>query len=141
MTEPWQSRVSTVLLLIVALTGLGALPAGIGLLAEPSGAGLGMSPGMLARGPFHDFAIPGLFLLLVLGLGAAIPVWGLWRRRRWGARAAAAYGAVLLAWITAQALIIGIVSPLQPVYGTIGLLIVAFALAAAREPRAHVGGA
>ena len=137
MAETRRPRIGLALLVIVALTGLGALPAGIGLLADPSGANLGMSPEILAGGPFDDFTVPGLFLLLVLGLGAAIPVRGLWARKAWGATAALAYGVVLLAWITVQALIIGIVSPLQPVYGTVGLLITAFALAVRRgEARA-----
>ena len=140
MTEPWRSRVTTVLLLIVALTGLGALPAGIALLADPSGAALGLNPGILLPGPFHDFAVPGLFLLVVLGAGAVLPVWALGRRRAWGASAALGYGALLLAWITAQTALIGVVSPLQPVYGTIGLLIVAFALAARREAERSIAG-
>ncbi len=117
------------LLVLVALTGLGAIPAGIALLVEPGGANLGMSTDLLQGGPFRDFTIPGLFLVVVLGLGAAIPVWGLRTLKPWGATAALVYGLVLLAWITIQALIIGIVSPLQPVYGTVGLLICAFAVA------------
>ena len=128
MTEA-RPRIVTILLVIVVLTGLSALPAGIGLLADPTGGSLGMSPDLMQRGPFEDFTIPGLFLLLVLGAGAAIPAWGLGARKPWAATAAIAYGAVLLAWITAQAAMIGIVSPLQPVYGTLGLVIVAFALA------------
>lgn len=129
MTDARRPRILTALLVIVILTGLSAVPAGIGLLTDPSGASLGMSPDLLHRGPFDDFTIPGLFLLLVLGAGAAIPAWGLGARKPWAATAALAYGIILLAWITAQAAIIGIVSPLQPVYGTIGLVIVAFALA------------
>lgn len=132
MTEPRRTPIATALLVIVALTGLGAIPAGIGLLTDPSGAALGLSPDLLVRGPFADFTVPGLFLLLVLGLGALPVVWGLWRRVAWGATAALGYGVVLLAWITIQALMIGIVSPLQPVFGTVGLLIAAFAVAAAR---------
>jgi hypothetical protein len=127
-------RIALVLLVLVALTGLGAILAGVGLLADPSGADLGMSTELLA-GVFADFTIPGLFLLLILGLGAAIPAWGLRTVRPWGPAAALGYGVVLLAWITVQALIIGIVSPLQPVFGTVGLLICAFALALPRLPR------
>lgn len=118
------------LLIVIALTGLGAIPAGIGLLADPTGGNLAMTPGMLRRGPFDDYTIPGLFLLVAIGLGAIPVAWGLWTRRRWAPSAALVYGVVLLAWITIQALIIGIVSPLQPIYGTVGLLIVAFAVAA-----------
>jgi hypothetical protein len=132
MTEP-RPRIALALLVLVVLTGVGAIPAGIGLLADPSGANLGMSPELLEGGPFRDFTIPGLFLLVVLGFGAAIPAWGLRTRKPWGATAALGYGIILLAWVTIQALIIGIVSPLQPVYGTVGLLISVFAVAVRRE--------
>lgn len=131
MTDSGKRPPSVVLLLVlVALTGLGAIPAGIGLLADPSGGNLAMTPEMLQRGPFHDYRVPGLFLLAVIGLGAIPVVRGLWTRKAWAPTAALGYGVVLLAWITIQALIIDILSPLQPIYGTVGLLIVAFAVAA-----------
>lgn len=134
MTEARRPRILTALLVIVVLTGLSAIPAGIGLLTDPTGSSLGMSPDLLHRGPFDDFTIPGLFLLLVLGVGAALPAWGLGARKPWGATAALGYAIVLLAWISAQAAIIGIVSPLQPVYGSLGLIIAAFALAVRNRP-------
>lgn len=129
MTDSPRSRIAAALAVIVALTGLAAIPTGIGLLTEPSGTSLGVHPDMLLRGPFSDFTVPGLFLLLVLGVGAGPAAWGLWTRKTWGATAALGYGVVLLAWITAQTYVMGIVSPLQPVYGTVGLLIAAFAVA------------
>lgn len=133
MTGSPRSRIASVLAGVVALTGLGAIPAGIGLLADPSGRNLGLDPDMLLRGPFSDYAAPGLFLLLVLGVGAIPVVWALWTRKAWGATAALAYGGVLLAWVTAQAYVMAIISPLQPVYGSVGLLMVAFAVAVGRE--------
>lgn len=133
MTDLPRSRLATALAVVVALTSLGAIPAAFGLLADPSGSNLGLDPGMLLRGPFSDYAAPGLFLLLVLGVGAIPVVTGLWAQKAWGATTALAYGGVLLAWITAQAYVMGIVSPLQPVYGSVGLLIVAFAVAVGRE--------
>lgn len=128
-----ESRPPTVIILLalVVVTGLGAIPAGIGLVADPTGTHLGLTPDILQRGPFHDFLLPGLFLLVVLGLGAIPVARSLWTARAQAATAALIYGLVLLAWITLQALVIGILSPLQPVYGTIGLLIVALALAKA----------
>lgn len=128
MSEARPPRIMTPLLVIVVLTGLTAILGGGALLADPTGASLELSPELLRRGPFDDFAIPGLFLLVVLGAGAVIPAWALGAGRPWAATAALAYGVVLLAWITVQAAMTGIVSPLQPVYGTIGLVIVAFAL-------------
>lgn len=128
MTEARRPLSTTLLLALVAFTGVTAIIGGIALVADPGGGALHLSPGMLHRGPFRDFGVPGLFLVVVLGVGALPIGVGLRARKRWAAGAALAYGVVLLAWLTIQAGTIGILSPLQPVYGTIGLLIVAFAL-------------
>lgn len=135
MTESRRSGIAIALVCLVAFTALGAIPAGIAFLADPGGGSLGMTPDLLLRGPFRDYTVPGLFLLLVLGLGGTLVAWGLWKRRSWGAAAALGYGVTLLAWITVQAWVIGVTSPLQPVFGTIGLLIAVFA-AAERTRRA-----
>ncbi len=129
------SPLNLVLFGLVALTGITAIPAGLALLAEPSGAYLALDPALLHRGPFTDFSIPGVFLLVVIGLGAVPVVWGLGAGDDWGTVAGLGYGLVLLAWITVQAIIVGIISPLQPIFGTIGLLIVAFALAVRQAER------
>ena len=39
---------------------------------------------MLEGSPFKDYLIPGLILLVVLGLFPLVVLYGLVRRRRWG---------------------------------------------------------
>ena len=52
--------------------GIGAVPAGIVMIADPGGSSLGMPIEMLINSPFSDFLIPGIFLLVVNGIGSLI---------------------------------------------------------------------
>ena len=52
--------------------GIGAVPAGISMIFDPSGGSLGMSLDMLTNTPFSDFLIPGIFLLAINGIGSLI---------------------------------------------------------------------
>ncbi len=51
---------------------LGAIPAGISFLLDPSGKGLGMATDLLKNSPFINFFIPGLYLLSINGIGNLI---------------------------------------------------------------------
>jgi len=87
------SRPGTYYLLIVALLfqGVSGIGGGIVLLADPSGALIGLPGGLLAGSPVRDYTIPGLILLAVLGVVPVVVGLGLWVRRTW-----AWYGAVSL---------------------------------------------
>ncbi len=92
--------------------------------------------------PFSDSLMPGLILLLLLGVFPLITVAGLWFRpampflagleRRAGLDAAwlvsFTVGVALIIWIVAQVLLIGYVSPLQPVFFVVGVAIVGVSL-------------
>ena len=56
--------------IIQIFIGIGAVPAGIAMIVDPSGNKLGMSLEMLTNSPFSDFLIPGIFLLVVNGIGS-----------------------------------------------------------------------
>ena len=74
-----RSPSSLVLTVLLFLLVLGALPAGISLVIDPSGAGIGLPLSTLEQTPFRNFFIPGLLLLLFLGLIPIIPFFGLVR--------------------------------------------------------------
>ncbi len=128
---------SVILIILVVFLGISAAPAGISLLLDPSGAGLGMSADALQGGPFPDYLIPGLFLFLVLGLWSLLIAFCLWKRpqwswtrpligwtgRHWSWAAALLQGIVLMIWIIIQVAIIGYDSVLQPIYFVLGLVI------------------
>jgi hypothetical protein len=121
---------------------LSAVPYGLALFLEPTGTWVAMSTEMLVGSPFHDFRIPGLILLTVLGLGALglalclhrKPAWP-WaamlnpcKRRHWTWTATIIYGLALMIWIATQVSMIGFNSWLQPFHFALGVAFITLAL-------------
>jgi hypothetical protein len=77
--------------------------------------------------PFHDYFVPSLFLLVVIGGTLTIASIAVFTRARTGRLAAFAAAALLVAWIGVQVAIIGYTSWMQPV--TVGAALVIAALA------------
>jgi hypothetical protein len=78
--------------------------------------------------PFNDYVIPGLILLVVVGGSLAAAAVALLRRAPVAWELSAAAGAVVLAWIVVEALMIGLVSWMQPATLAVGMLIVGLAI-------------
>jgi hypothetical protein len=101
-----------------------------------------MPVSVLRSGPFTDFLVPGLILLLVLGVVPAAIAVALWSRPRWGAMGwlegvfgehwswvgAGVVGAGLLIWLVVELWMVG-PSALLWAYGLLAAAIVAAALA------------
>ena len=124
---------------------ISALPYGLALSIDPTGGLVNMHVKMLAGSPFKDFRIPGLILLVVLGLGAILlaaalyrlPAWS-WatllnpfKSHHWVWTATIVYGFALMIWITTEVIMIGFDSWLQPFHFGIGL---AFAILSSTPP-------
>lgn len=60
-----------VLVVLLALWGLGAVGGGVGMAGAPDGSAIGFDTAMLDGTPFGDFLLPGL-LLLALGVGSLV---------------------------------------------------------------------
>lgn len=102
--------------------GIGAVPAAIGLIGDPTGAALGMDQAWLAGSPFRDFLIPGLFLLVVNGFAQLISGVLAWRRHPLAAWGGMLLGLFLMTWIMIQVAIVGFSWLFHPVYFGLGLL-------------------
>jgi hypothetical protein len=105
-----------------AFTGIGAVPAGYGMLSDTTGASLGMSTDLFAHSPLNSFLLPGLFLLVVNGfanLGAAILSF---TRNRLAGHAGLILGVALILWIVIQVWWVSLSSILQPVFFIIGII-------------------
>jgi hypothetical protein len=102
-------RTRKALVVLHWVVGIGAVGGGLAGVADPTGAAVGISVEALERGPFHDFLIPGLFLMLVLGFGNVVA--GILLRRRPGRPAgliSLGLFAVLVLWIVVQVYVMGV---------------------------------
>jgi len=88
--------------------GIGAAPAGMSMITDPSGSGLGMPLEILVNSPFPDFLVPGIFLLLVNGIGSLIGAVASFRRFRLAGEIAVVLGTFLIFWIIVQVWWMGI---------------------------------
>jgi len=118
-----------VLLVLLVLLGLGGIGGGAAMLADSSGAGMGLSPEMLAGLPISNFVLPGLFLMGVMGLAPLVIAYGLWKRLPWAWAAAVIQGSVLVLWIGLQILLWGAPMGIQILYLIWGIVIVALCFA------------
>jgi len=82
--------------------GIGAIPAGLAMIIDPSGSSLTMPLEMLANSPFSDFLIPGILLLLVNGIGSLVGGIASFLRYRFASEIAIGLGIFLIGWILAQ---------------------------------------
>lgn len=104
-----------------AFTGIGAIPAGYGMLRDTTGAGLGMSSDLLANSLLDSFLLPGLFLLLVNGVANLVAAVLSFTRNRFAGHAGMLLGAALILWIVIQVWWISLSSVLQPVFFIVGV--------------------
>ncbi|MBV7337486.1 hypothetical protein KFU94_56505 [Chloroflexi bacterium TSY] len=87
---------------------IGAIPASILLITDPSGSSLGTPIELLDNSPFSDFLIPGIFLLAVNGISNLIGAAASFRLYSRAGEIAAALGTFLILWIIAQVYWMGI---------------------------------
>ena len=111
------------------------MPYGLALAIDPTGGLVNMPAEMLVGSPFRNFRIPGMVLLIVLGLGAVLlatalhsePAWSLasklnpFKSHHWVWSATIAYGFTLMTWIATEVIMIGFDSWLQPFHFCIGV--------------------
>ena len=117
------------LVVLLVLQGVGAVAGGAAFVAKPSGDVLHMS-GTIDPSPFPDFLIPGLILLVVLGIVPLVAAVGVYRGRPWAWFVSFAIGCALVIFEIVEVAIIGF-NVLQPIYGVVGLLIALLTIAPA----------
>jgi hypothetical protein len=115
------------LLILTAIQAIGAIGGGIGLVRDPI-KNIGMPISMLEGSPFKDYLIPGLILLIVVGLFALFVLAGLLRRWTPAWWLSLASGGGLIVWIIVEAALLGYLPGagigLQVAFGLIGVAIV-----------------
>ena len=114
-----------VAILLMFLTGINALVAGLLFITDPSGAKMGMTTGYLKHAPFQNFLIPGIVLFTANGLlniGGAVMVI---RKSPWQQIAVFLQGVLLCGWIVIQVIMVRDINPLHIIMLSIGFTLIA----------------
>lgn len=126
---------SWLLAMMHGILGIGALAGGIMLIIDPTGDAIGLPNTLLEHSPFANFLIPGILLLLILGvlpmiIGISLirhirsgicEKFNLFPDRYWGWTFSLYTGFALLIWIMAQVYWIQAVSLIHIIYFTWGI--------------------
>jgi hypothetical protein len=116
--------VHTLLIIVLAFLSLSGLGGGIGLLIDPSGAGIGVPLDLLDKLPISTFVLPGLYLLIVYGLGSLGIIIAELRGYSWATTATILLGLVLVGWIIGQVIVWGTPWFLQYLYFFVGVALI-----------------
>jgi hypothetical protein len=109
-------------------TAVGAIPVGLMLVTDPTGAGVGFPAGWIEATPFGSYFLPGMYLLLVNGVGMIVLAGMSVVRHRYAPWLTGVLGTGLVIWIGVQLIVMPEFSPLQAIYGAIGLVLVAISV-------------
>ncbi len=122
MEKPQKPKRAIGLGVLQLFIGIGAVVGGVGLINDPSGASLGMSLSWLKDTPFTDYAIPGWVLFSINGVVTCVAGIISLLRFRVAGKLAVVLGTFLILWIIAQVGWLGLLSALQPLYATLGVV-------------------
>jgi hypothetical protein len=111
------------LIVILVIQAVGAIGGGAVLVISPDGDLMQQPLSQLEGSPFDSYLIPGLILLVVLGIAPLVAAIGVWLRRPWAWWLAGVVGCGLLIWIAIELTIIDY-HWLQPTYFGMGLAII-----------------
>jgi hypothetical protein len=118
---------------LALFTAAGAIPVGLQLVTDATGGSVGFTPGWIEATPFGSYLIPGIYLLLMNGVGMLILA-GLIVLRHWTAPwLTGVLGAGLAIWIGVQLVVMPEFSFLQAIFAVIGLVLAAISVAWLRE--------
>jgi len=119
------------MLAMLIATAFAAMFGGIVLVADPTGARLGLSVDYLARTALRSYLVPGIALIAIVASTSLVATVAVARRSRHAHGFCLLAGLALCGFVAVQVLLIGARSALQAVFLVVGLLI---ALLPARLP-------
>ena len=110
-------------------TALGAIPVGLQLIRDPTGAAIGLPSAWIEASPFGSYLVPGLYLVAMNGVGMLVAAGLSVARHPTAPWLTGILGTGLLIWILVQLLLLPEVSPLQAVFGSIGVVLMGVSVA------------
>lgn len=117
-------RIAAIILLFI--TGLNALAAGYGFMADPSGQDLGMTTEYLKFSGFNNFLIPGIVLFIAIGVMSIITAIVAIRKGEYYPLLTIIQGCILTGWIIIQITLVKDFNWLHFTFLVIGLLLIFF---------------
>jgi len=129
------------LLFFLLFLALGGLYGGVAMLTDPTGGSLQLTE-TLPLLPISDFILPGIFLLVVMGLAPLLLIYGLlvrpewkWAKRlsrwsgyHWAWIGTLGLGMILAVWLVVEGLLIGFEWAIQYISVVDGFLIILLVL-------------
>lgn len=142
------------LILLLAVLGIGAVFGGGSLIIDPTGEIIGMPVDVMKVQWFSNYLIPGIILLIVLGVAPLILMWALIRRpdwrlghklnvcrsMHWSWMFSLYMAFALIIWILVQLYILKAIGAIHIVYLALGVAIQIFTLLPASREYYEVKG-
>lgn len=115
-------KMHRVQLTLLCFVGVGAVFGGLLAISDPYGSLYGMPTELLRKGPFTSFLVPGIFLLVVIGLGHLIAFIFLKKNIWFHPYLSGIAGAILMIWIVIQCYMLQSVVMLHVLFFIIGIV-------------------
>jgi hypothetical protein len=119
-----QKFIRILAIVVLIFNGISGLAGGYGLTADPSGAGVQMPIYLLDGSPFHNFLIPGLVLLVFIGISSLVVAYLAIKKDRRYPLLLIYQGITVWIWLIVEIMVIGTLDALQLVYAIVGLILV-----------------
>ena len=104
------------------LIGLGGIASGLMFIIAPDGSLMGISTEVLIDTPFNDYLIPGILLLILIGMGHIFTAILSFKKSTFSHYIDVAIGFAMAIWIIVQLAMIGYQSFLQPLILTLAVI-------------------
>ena len=114
--------------ILQAFIGLTGILGGFQLVSDPSGIRVNVSLEWLNGSPFPDYFVPGLILLIAIGVANTIGAAVTFFRSRYSGDAAVALAACLIIYLTVEIWVVGLRTPLQPSYFILAVIVLLLGL-------------
>lgn len=111
-----------VLIVLNVLISIGALAGGVLALSPDARLGVGISESMLVNSPFSTFLFPGLFLIIIIGLGNLLTAWSSFTKQAEAACYQCLMGLIQCLWIISQCIMLLTINPLHFIFFIFGIV-------------------
>lgn len=106
---------------------LGGFYGGLMFTTDPSGHSMGMAVDALKPLQLNSYLMPGLFLIVVYGIGPLAVMVALWTRWQWAGYALIGLNLVLLGWLAGEVILLNLIAPISIVLAVLAVIMLVLA--------------